>query len=300
MHRLLNFRILIVIAVTIASIFAFSALIRSCSDEQDIRAKVSHVALNCNEPLAFADSTKHAQKWLWEFGNGDKTSSQSGEYRYTQPGKYQIRLTVNDKYQRYFLVEVRKPKSEEEIANLIRINAPESAMQNELIVFKAEGESEQWRWEFGETGMIDSRDKKTLYAYSEPGIYNILLSTEKTKYPIQQQIEILPQYHPNDTTDVVSLIGNEIKENLQAIVDGQSFNKHYNKILNKFLCENAHTPVVINNNKYNDFYSYCQGLKIIGRSHLTMIENVLVDLDETNSCIKKLTVIQYDTKEQQL
>ncbi len=300
MYRLFNLKTLLIAIVAVVSVFAFTSLLKRCSKEQVIMAKISNVVIDCNEALIFKDSTSNANQWLWEFGNGDKLSNQSGEYYYTQPGKYRIRLTVDGRYQKFFLIEVKKKANEEFSSNIIKINAPSSALQNELIVFKGEGEGEQWRWEFGESGMIDSRDQKTLYAYKEPGLYNVLLSNEKTKYPIRHQIEILPQYQQNDTTDVMSLIGMEIKENLQAIVDGQSFNRHYNKILRKFLCENAHTPVVINNNKFNDFYSYCQGLKIIGRSNRTIIENVLVDLDNNNTCIKKLTIIQYDTKNQQL
>lgn len=44
---------------------------------------------------------------------------------------------------------------------------------------------------------------------------------------------------------------------------------------------------------YNDFYSYCQGLKIIGRKKL-IIEEVVVDTGNSNTdeCIKKLLVTQ--------
>jgi hypothetical protein len=54
--------------------------------------------------------------------------------------------------------------------------------------------------------------------------------------------------------------------------------------------------VIINNTKKNDFYSYCQGLRLIGRRRTT-IENVLIDIDpETEECIQKLIVIQSDNE----
>ncbi len=299
MYRLLNIKILIVVSIIIVAIVVFSISIKSCSNEKMILAKVSHVIVTPNTPISFADSTKGAYSWLWEFGNGDKVSEPCGQYSFSQPGKYQIRLTINNEKEKFFLIEVKNQESDDSQDPLIKINAPVTAMQNEMIVFKGEGNAEKWRWEFGESGMIDSREKKTLYAYSQAGIYDILLSTETTKYPIRHQIEIIPQYQENDTTDVLSLIGQEIKENLQAIIDGRSFNGHYNKILKKYLCNDANTIVVTNNNKYNDFYSYCQGLKIIGKANRTIIENVLVDLDEmNNSCINRITVIQYDAKKQ--
>ena len=98
----------------------------------------------------------------------------------------------------------------------------------------------------------------------------------------------------NDSTDVFVLIGNDIKEKLQAIVDGKPFNSNYNYIMSKYLCNNSETLVIINNTKRNDFYSYCQGLKIIGREK-TIIDNVTVDVDtQTGECVRQLTVTQYD------
>ena len=299
MHKISNIKILIVVGIAALAVLIFSTAIRSCSNEKIVLAKVSHVLAETNQTISFADSTKGAHEWLWEFGNGDKLSSPRGQYQYREAGKYQIRLTVNNEREKYFLIEVKDPVDTESENSIISIYAPSKAMQNELVIFKGIGNAEKWRWEFGETGMVDSREKKTLYAYSQPGLYDVLLSTETTKYPIRHQIEVIAQYQENDTTDVLSLIGLDIKDNLQAIALGKSFNLHYNKILNKYLCQDANTLVVINNNKYNDFYSYCQGLKIVGKTNHTIIENVLVDLDKANNtCIDKITVIQYDSNQQ--
>ncbi|WP_282036644.1 PKD domain-containing protein [Saccharicrinis aurantiacus] len=295
MHRFLNIRMVIVLVITIISIFVFSYLVRSCSKDQLILAKVSNVVVAPYEAISFSDSTRGANEWLWEFGNGDTYHMQKGKYSFTEEGKYQIRLTVNRKAEKYFKIEVKSKEDGKNESPLINIIAPNVALQNELIVFKGDGNAEKWRWEFGESGRVDAREKKTLYAFKQPGLYSVLLSTETTKYPIRHQIEIVAQYQENDSTDALSVIGEDIKTNLQAIVNGRSFNTHYNKVLKRYLCGNANTIVVTNNNKFNDFYSYCQGLKIIGRSNKTIIENVIVDLDEVNtSCISQLTIIQYD------
>ena len=91
------------------------------------------------------------------------------------------------------------------------------------------------------------------------------------------------------------LIGNDIKEHLQQIIDGQPFNIHYNYILNKYLCKNPDVMVTVNNTKQNDFYSYCQGLKIIARRK-TIIDEVLVDMgdDHMGECIVHLLVTQHE------
>ena len=170
-------------------------------------------------------------------------------------------------------------------------------MQGEIISFRGLGVAKEWRWQFGESGIVDSRDQNPLYAYTQPGTYEIQLTTENTKYPIRHTIEILQQYAENDSTDVLVLIGNDIKEHLQKIIDGQPFNTQYNYIMSKYLCNNPDAIVTINNSKQNDFYSYCQGLKIIARGK-TVIDEVVVDMgdDSAGECIIHLIVSQHERR----
>lgn len=260
-----------------------------------IQAFVSPMDVEVGEVVSFVDSTSRAKTWLWEFGNGDVSDARSGNYAYNNEGKYQIRLTVDGKYEEKFLINVRPKIDKSEFDGLIKIDAPEFALQNEIISVKGLGDAKEWRWEFGETGMIDSRDKNTLYSYSEPGTYEILLSTETTQYPVRHTIRIEPNFQKNDSTDVLTLIGNDICEKLQAIVDGKPFNQNYNYILSSYLCNNPDVIVTVNGEKHNDFYSYCQGLKIIGRNRL-IIDNVVVDIgnEESDECVKQMLVTQYD------
>lgn len=80
MDKLLNAKTLIIIAIFIICIAAFSALHRSCAPARTINAYISPIDVELGESVRFADSTRYASKWLWEFGNGDFTELQSGEY----------------------------------------------------------------------------------------------------------------------------------------------------------------------------------------------------------------------------
>jgi hypothetical protein len=264
--------------------------------ERKIAASVYPLEVEQGTPVSLADSTKGADTWLWEMGNGDVFKGQTGHYYFQSPGKYQIRLIVDGKLEKKFLVHVRPPSGKDYTGQLIKIVALSTGLQEEYIIFRGEGASKEWRWEFGETGTIDSREKTAIYKYSKPGTYEVLLSTEETYYPIRHTIVIDPHYADNDTMNVETMISNDIREKLQAIVDQKPFNKNYNYILNIYLCDNPNTLVMINNVKRNDFYSYCQGLKLIGRKQ-TKIENVLIDMDEEDTyCIVKLIVIQTENE----
>lgn len=295
MSKLLNYKMGGIVLAVLISVTVGMFGVRSCFTEKVVLATLSHSTIELGEVISFCDSTKGADTWMWEFGNGEKSTDQKGQYVFPQTGKYQVRLTINQSIEKYFIVQVRELGSSDQKNPIIRINGPGVAMQNEIIVFKGVGEAKEWRWEFGETGMVDAREKNCMYAYQEPGIYEVQLSTDNTQYPVRYEIEILPVYQDNDSTDVMSIIGQDIKRKLQAIADGKMFNVNYNAILQQYLCANPNTLVVINNNKFNDFYSYCQGLRITGKTNETLIDNVIVDIDKNGgSCIKQVNVIQYD------
>lgn len=291
MKRISNSKIYIfIITVLLCIIIAF--IIRYFFGRYEVQAFVSASEVFEGERIIYSDSTYNAKQWLWEFGNGDISTASSGEYTYQHPGIYQLRLTVNNSLTEEILIKVKEAVKLQR-DSLIRIEAPQVAMQEELVIFRGIGFSKEWRWSFGETGIVDSRDQTAIYAYTLPGIYDIELMTEDTKYPIRHTIEILPQYMENDTTDVLSLIGNDIKIKLQAIVDGKPFNPNYNHVMDKYLCKNPHTLVTVNNQKVNDFYSYCQGLRIIGRKNTIIEEVVVVPSEERPDCLEKLYVTQY-------
>ncbi len=292
-NRIFNSRTIVVLVVILLCIGS-AFLYRHFFIKRELQARITPFDVEVGKAVVFSDSTRGASHWMWEFGNGDTSDKRRGEYKYMATGKYQVRLTVDENIEKKFIVNV-KPSSGGDIINeLISIEAPLEALQGEYITFRGDGYSKEWRWEFGESKMIDSRDKNAIYRYDNPGSYEVLLTTEITKYPIRHKINILPRYIDNDSLDMGSVIGNDIKLRLQAIVDQKPFNENYNYILSKYFCNNNNTLVLINNDKKNDFYSYCHGLRLLGKNK-TSIENVVIDVDpEQEECIKKIIVIQLD------
>lgn len=271
---------------------AIAFIIRFLFISREVRAFVSSLEVFQNEPLVYSDSTLNAKKWLWEFGNGDMDTVKYGSYTYKNTGTYQLRLTVDNSLQKEFIIQVKDPVRLER-DSLIQINAPDFAIQDAYIIFRGIGISKEWRWSFGASGIIDSREKSAIYTYDQPGIYEVELTTEDTKYPVKHLIEIFPKYMDNDTTDVLKMIGNDIREKLQAIVDGKPFNPNYNHIMTRYLCENPNVMVTINNDKRNDFYSYCQGLKILGKKSITINDVIVIQDENSTECVQKLIVSQY-------
>lgn len=266
--------------------------IRSCQSGPGVKAFISDTEVAVGESFTYSDSTQNAETWYWEFGDSKSSDKPKGIYCYEQAGRYRIRLTVNGKYEKLFTVNVKTNRSDS-ISRLVEIEAPKTAMQGEYIVFSGVGNDKQWRWEFGESGIVDSREKSPIYAYAKPGTYRVQLRTENTQYPVIHNIEIIPNYSKNDSTDTMSVIGADIREKLQAISDGKSFNSNYKYIIGKYMCSDEKTEVIINNNKSNDIYSYCQGLAATGKGRKLFIDHVAVEIPDLESgCVSKIIVVQ--------
>lgn len=294
MGKIRTRKILFVVAAMLLCVLV-AVLIRLFFSNRIVRMTLTPIEVEVGEVVHYADSTRNAGAWLWEFGNGDVSHERSGQYVFKEPGRYQVRLQVDHSLEKKQIVKVNRRANNYGSDQLVKIEAPATAFQGEIISFKGYGPSREWRWQFGESGIVDSREQNPLYAYSEAGRYEVLLTTEETQYPVRHTIEVLPQYAENDSTDVLVVIGNDIREHLQAIVDGKPFNVHYNYILKKYLCGNPDIAVTVNNNKKNDFYSYCQGLKIIARRK-TLIDEVFVDMGDNlnNECVMQLMVTQHE------
>lgn len=260
--------------------------VKTCFYDVPIRATVYPQNVELGTPIYFSDSTKNAQTVTWEFGNGDLTNQRSGEYTFNEEGQYQVRLTINNTKCTYFLVNVKAPKNDAN-TNAIKIIAPDVAFQNERVVFMADGKSDNWNWEFGETGMLDSKERNPIYFYSKTGTFQVKLFTSNMKYPVFHTIRILP----GGTTPPPPPPPSDIKLYLQKIIERKgSFNENYAKI-KSLLKANDNMPVLVNGTKENTLYDYCTGLKIMGKQQSTLIFEATEELD-SNGKIKRLLVTQ--------
>jgi hypothetical protein len=50
--------------------------------------------------------------------------------------------------------------------------------------------------------------------------------------------------------------------------------------------------ITVNESKNNDFYSYCQGLRLIDRKNTTIIEVMVFPYENNPNCLKTFKVMQ--------
>lgn len=246
-----------------------------------------------NEPLEFvvndtaAISGKHL---VWHMGNGDTLKKNTNvRYVYKEPGRYLITLQIDDSHSVNKYIKVISVAERTVMDSIPKIYGVSEAYQGEELVFSAEGEGMTgWQWEFGESGTVDAYEKQVVYTYETPGQYIVSLQTNTTKYPVKHSIVILPRFEKAEeivTVDSLSLAQDDIKRHLQAIANAKVSQKsvfydNVNYIRNTYFCLDAdQVVVVINDDKYNDFMGYCQGLHFLesNKTKRVNIDDVKID-----------------------
>lgn len=246
-----------------------------------------------NEPLEFIVNDSLATKGkdlIWQMGNGDTIKrGHHIKYVYKEPGKYLVTLKIDKNHSIHKYIKVISVAEHAVADSIPKIYAVSEAYQGEEIVFSAEGEGMTgWQWEFGESGTVDAYEKQVVYTYEEPGEYTVSLQTNTTKYPITHKILILSRFEKAEeivTVDSLTLAQDDIKYHLQAIANAKVSQKsifydNVNYIRNTYFCTDAdQVVVVINDDKYNDFLGYCQGLHYLesNKTKRVNIDDVKID-----------------------
>jgi hypothetical protein len=296
--NLRNRNILKIAAITllfaVLVLLAIIGIRRLMPGVNDIRASVTPHVLSIKDSLFFKDNSKFASDWRWNFGDNTQAFSAEGYHRYAAPGNYTIQLLINGKYADTFLVSVTDiPPVPTLVDSLPLIEAPILGMQFENLVFRAKGVgASQYRWKFGETNFIDSKEPFVQYAYQQPGDYTVLLYTNNSEYPTRHQIKILPSFKGGIDTfsidDMYRQYEDDFKFHLQQIANGSDFNNHYYYLLKKYLCQNEKAIIKVGE-KVNDFNSYCLGLQF---DEGVMIQSVKLTPQADLTCIKSVEVKQ--------
>ncbi len=271
-------------------LICMSVIINLCFSNVPIRASISPLDVEVGSPIRYSDSTYNASDVLWEFANGDTSNDKKGFYTFKESGIYQVRLIVNREKKQCFFVNVRECKFLKN-NNLIKIKAPMKVLQNDSVLFMADGDSDNWSWEFGESGKVDSHERNPIHVYSKAGVYEVKLMAANMMCPVVHRIEVVPLCSlPPEDPEVKAR--EDIQKRLQQIIDEKNvFNKNYEYLLSKYLGKIPNVPVLINGTNENDFSSYCYGLKIKGKQRSTII--IDVDLERDNKGrIKRLLVTQ--------
>lgn len=291
--------ILLAVLLLTGLIFLFKS---SMFEKRAVDARLLKGEIFLNENLVYTDNTPGAKKWVWEFGNGAKASTQNGSYHYDKPGSYIVRLTVDGELREQFPLNVLDTVRTT-IDSVLTISGPTAGLVNEEVRLEGEGQGRDFEWSFGETGRVDVKGKTALYTYRAPGRYMVKLRTDKSRRPIFHTI-LITDPNAEIADDLVAPGDGErktiddIRARLQAIANGADFNSNYYYLINKYMCGNEKVSVNIEMNgkrKQTDFYSYCMGLTFGGE---IAVDEAQLTIKPNSTCASLINIKQHSASAQ--
>ena len=297
---LILFLIAIIIALSIAILIPSKTPITNL--DFNINDSNQNYKYEVNEELEFLVTNFNEYKdreVVWHLGNGDTLKrTKNVNYTYKKNGKYMVTLAVDSNYKISKYIDVVTLDNNSVNDSISKIKGPDFGFVGEELVFSSDSPGvNSWFWEFGETGTVDAYERQVVYVYEKEGIYEVKLKTNTSQYPVSHQIIISNVFDDVPPVDSLSLVQEDIKEKLQIIADASSTDKksYYDSlkhIEDSYTCNDAdEVVVVINETKYNDLYSYCQGLHYLqGKGAKTVVINEVV-IDAFN-CLKRIEVKQ--------
>ncbi|MDI9393997.1 MAG: PKD domain-containing protein [Euryarchaeota archaeon] len=138
-----------------------------------------------NAPLTvqFNDaSSGNATSWLWDFGDGNESTSQSPSHTYFDAGNYTVGLTVTNAFGSNATVV---PSS----VNVLSLNAPIPDFTSNVtsgpaplfVQFQdlSAGDPTAWEWDFNSDGIIDSTENNPVHKFTTNGLYTVTLRAGK-------------------------------------------------------------------------------------------------------------------------
>ncbi|MEO7768005.1 MAG: PKD domain-containing protein [Ferruginibacter sp.] len=133
--------------------------------------------------INYEDHTKGASDWVWDFGDagGVRSLSQQGTYKYFEPGRYTIRLTVNEEVTDSMIIIVN-PKNGPAIEPMVIISGPAHAFVGDKVTFTDNTPGAQHTVWKNMDNYETVKDEKTYsYTFTHKGDFEITATNEKNK-----------------------------------------------------------------------------------------------------------------------
>ncbi|MDW5549309.1 PKD domain-containing protein, partial [Methanosarcina sp.] len=139
-------------------------------------AKFSSNVTSGNAPLTvqFTDLSENAEKWNWDFGDGNISTEQSPVHTYSGAGEYTVTLTVstlNGTNSTSLTVIALHPvlPVAKFSSNVTSGNAPLTVQFTDL-----SENAEKWNWDFGDGNI--STEQSPVHTYSATGEYIVIFT----------------------------------------------------------------------------------------------------------------------------
>ncbi len=178
----------------IVFIAGLSILVAGCTKPPIAGFSVDKNVITVGTPIQFSDeSTGEITSWLWDFGDGNRSTEQNPSHVYAEKGDFSAKLTVQNKAGNS-TTKTDIGVFQTPVAGLM---AKKSALVGENVQFTctSNGDITSYSWDFGDGGT--STEQNPSHSYNAPGDYTVSLKvsnhvsddTKKTQVKILQPVK---------------------------------------------------------------------------------------------------------------
>ncbi len=187
-------RIILSMAILLMGSAAIAAYRKFFYRHEGIHATISprDAVLHVADSISYNDATDGADRRIWDFGDGEFSTSQSGHHTYLAPGKFRILLRSHGAFGSLVdsSAEVVVLSNESAVPAAPGISGPEMVAVGVSVGYQAPtAESYEWRVE-GDGSLASDKQKENVatYQFSSPGKKTVIVVTRNPDQNLRKEI----------------------------------------------------------------------------------------------------------------
>ena len=198
-------RIIILIAVFCTASLGFFMYRKMYYKHEGIRYTIKpRGVISVADSIVFQDQTDDANRWKWDFGDGEYSAQPSGTHTYMAPGKYNVKLTV---YGAFGVIKDTKTDINVVTGNMMPVAAssvpgivgPSDLQVGTSAKFESDMAAATYEWHVeGDPRMAGKTEKGDAvnYAFASAGVRTIVLKTTKPDHETRKSVTVMAAAAP--------------------------------------------------------------------------------------------------------
>jgi len=157
----------------------------------EIRPNTDNTILHTGDSIAFQDNTVGANRWKWDFGDGEYSSDKSGTHTYMNAGTFTLNLTAYGSYGSLKSTKTVKVIQGNPVLSptAMAILGPSEGNVKDQLSFSASTNAASYEWSVqGDATQKVVKAQTATYSFAKPGAITLVLKTKGPDATVSKSI----------------------------------------------------------------------------------------------------------------
>jgi len=152
--------------------------------------------LRTGDSISYKDQTRGANRWKWDFGDGEFSSDQNGQHLYLVPGKFTVSLTVYGSFgvqrDNKTVINVLAGSTPTVSASAPSIMGPTDLQTGQSASFNASVNAASYDWKVeGDATAHPQKGATVNYSFSKPGVKTLVLTMHNPDNVVRKSVTVI-------------------------------------------------------------------------------------------------------------